>query len=839
MKNILFLILFISQLVFSQNEGTIQGTVRNQENKDPLSGATILVEGTTFGTSSDKDGKFFITNVLIGKYTISASYIGYVIQKKTIYVSGDEVVDVDFALSPTILPGQEVIITATRAKERETPVAFTNMVKKDIETKYWAQDIPMLLNELPNVYSYSDNGNGIGYSYMKIRGFDQRRIGVMINGIPLNDAESHEVFWVDLPDFAASTEDIQVQRGVGNSLYGASAFGGSVNLITAGTSFLPRVELNTGYGSFNTKKFSLSANSGLLNNTYNIYGRFSRIETDGYRKPSWSKLWSYFFGLSRYDENMVTKINIFGGPEQSYLSYRGVTRDQLEGKITGDKKEDRRINPIQYPNEIDNFYQPHYQLINDWQINPDLRFENTVFTFLGKGEYTQLRTRRDIREYNIPRFKVSDSTFLPADYYKTNALGMPLRGTDGLFEVRRLDIIRKRSVNDIDYGWQPRITWKHADGEFVAGGEYRFHKGHHYGEVVWANLLPSNIKPDWRYYDYVVPKTSITAYIHELYRLTPELSLMGDLQIRYHNIKLIDEKRYKVEFSRNYTFVTPRAGANYNLTENLSAFVNVSMAKREPAFKDIYNPQDYWISPVNLPKNFIKDGDVFSYVGKELKPEQLMNYEIGSAYRTEDLNFKLNLYWMDFRNEIIPTGQIDDNGVPISGNADRTVHRGVELAAGIKLLENFRFDGNFSINDDRFIKHTEYVVTNWNTTPPTTAPLVYDNKVLGGFPKYISNLRVSYMYGGLLATVHLQSLGKMYLDNTQNNEKSLAPYSVVNGMIAYRLEKFLGNSDIELSLVGNNLLNRFYEAGGYVEEGIPYWIPAATRNAFFSIKILI
>lgn len=807
--------------------GKIEGIVRNIENNKALSGASVILEGTKIGISTGLDGKFVLENIEPGTYSISASYIGFKVQKKTVYVKPSEITNIAFELEPTILSGQEVVVTATRAKERETPVAFTNLTRNEIESKHWAQDIPMMLNELPNVYSYSDNGNGIGYSYMKIRGFDQRRIGVMINGVPLNDAESHEVFWVDHPDIAANSEDIQVQRGVGNSLYGASAFGGSVNLITAGITHLPKVQVDVGYGTFNTRRFSISANSGLIDNTYNLYGRFSRIETDGYRKPSWSKLWSYFFGGTRYDENMVTRINIFGGPEQSYLSYRGVIRDSLKNKNS------RRTNPFQFPNEIDNFYQPHFQLINDWQITEKMRLENTLFVFLGKGDYTQYRTRRDVREYNIPRFKIADSTLLPANYY--------VRDAAGLFEVRRLDLIRKRLVDDIDYGWLPRFSLKHSKGNIIVGGEYRYHTGHHYGEVIWANLLPPNISPNWRYYDYVVPKISLSAYIHSLYQFSSALSIMTDLQIRHHNIKLKNEKRYLVEFERKYTFVTPRAGINYNLTDAVNVFANVSMAKREPAFKDIYNPQDYWISPINLPKNFLKDGNLYKYVGKELKPEKLVNYEIGSGYRTDNINLKLNLYLMDFRDEIIPTGQIDDNGVPISGNAEQSVHRGVELTGRFNLFENLYIEGNISFNDDRFIKHSEYIVTDWNTTPPTTKEIIYNNKRLGGFPSNLSNLRLTYNFANLSfplrASIHLQNVGRIYLDNTENKQVAISPFSVLNGSIAYELKNISDNFDVEINLIGNNLLDRLYESGGYVEDGIPYWIPAATRNVFLTMKV--
>ncbi len=835
MNKLIVLIIFLTiYFDVSNAKGVIEGIVRSKESDEYLPGASVILEGIKIGTSTGHDGKFVLENIEPGIYSISASYLGFKVQKKSVNVKPSETTNITFELEPTILSGQEVLVTATRAKERETPVAFTNMSRKEIESKHWAQDIPMMLNELPNVYSYSDNGNGIGYSYMKIRGFDQRRIGVMINGVPLNDAESHEVFWVDHPDIGANSEDIQVQRGVGNSLYGASAFGGSVNLITAGFTHLPKVQLDAGYGTFNTRRFSISANSGLIDNTYNLYGRFSRIDTDGYRKPSWSKLWSYFFGVTRYDENMVTRINIFGGPEQSYLSYRGVIRDWLKDRNS------RRTNPFQFPNEIDNFYQPHYQLINDWQISEIMRLENTWFVFLGEGNYTQFRSKRDVREYNIPRFKIADSTLLPSGYYKTDASGNPVRDAAGLFEVRRLDLTRKRSVDDIDYGWLPRFTFKHHKGNIILGGEYRYHSGHHFGEVTWANIIPPNLSPNWRYYDYVVPKISLSGYIHSLYQLLPELSIMTDLQIRHHNIKLKNEKRYFTEFERKYTFVTPRGGVNYNFTDELNVFANISVAKREPAFKDIYNPQDYWISPVNLPKNFLKDGELYRFVGKTLKPEKLVNYEIGSGYRTDDINLKFNLYLMDFRDEIILTGQIDDNGIPISGNAEQSVHRGVEFSGRFNIFENLYFDGNISFNDDRFIKHSEYIVTDWTTSPPTTKEIIYNNKRLGGFPTNLSNLRLTYNFTKLLlplkATIHLMNVGRIYLDNTENKQVAISPFSVLNGGIAYELKNISDKFGVEINLIGNNLLDRLYETSGYVEEGVVYWIPAATRNFFLTLK---
>jgi len=821
------LILGFPSLLYSQQEGTVEGRVVDSETQRVLEGANVLLQGTAMGTSTNVHGQFALQSIPPGRYLISVSYVGYEVQKKGIDIQQGKTTSVVIELVPSVLPGQMVIVTATRARERETPVAFSTLDAKEIANRYWAQDVPMLLSELPNVYSYSDNGNGIGYSYMKMRGFGQNRIGVMLNGVPLNDAESHEVFWVDLPDVATSTEDIQVQRGVGRSFYGASAFGGSVNLVTSQSVRKPGIEISLGGGSYNTKRYSVSGRSGLSENTYSIYARFSRIETDGYRRPSWSKLWSYFVAVSRYDETMTTRLNVFGGIEQSYLSYLGVTKSELADS------EKRKVNPFQYPEEIDNFHQPHFQLSNEWQITPAAKMENTLFAFLGFGHYTQFRARRDLREYNMSRFIIRDSTLLPSAYLR-NVDKDAVRDS---FQVRNIDLVRKRSVDDLDFGWLPRFTLKTEQGEWVIGAEIRRHRGHHWGEVLWANLLPPGVTPNWRYYDYRVPKTSISLYAHRLYRVGPSLTLTGDVQLTRHVLDLTDERNFNVTFNRTYTFLNPRIGANYNVTEQLNAYLNFSVAQREPAFKTIHNPQDYWTNPINLPKNFQKTASGYAYVGKEVKPEKFFHLELGSGYRTDVGWLKANLYWMDFRDEIIASGQIDDNGVPIAGNAERTVHRGIELEGSVCVGSSLTLSGNVAANDDRFIRHTEYVVTDWNTVPPITAPIRYNDNRLGGFPTVLGNVRAAYNVGGLLLGIQLQHVGRVYLDNSEREELSIEPVTVVNASLEYAFADVLGFRSLALRANVNNLASKLYAAAGYVDTGVPYLIPAADRNYFASITI--
>ena len=281
--------LFLSLLLFAaasfaQQRGSIEGRVTDVQTGRPLEAANIVLQGTSLGTNSTKDGSFQLREVPVGQYQLKVSYIGYTAKIFTISVTATAPVSLEVGLEPTVLPGQTIIVSAMRARERVNPVAFSTLSARDLAERYSTQDIPQLLSELPSTTFYSENGNGIGYNYLNIRGFDQRRISVMINGIPQNDPEDHNVYWLDFPDLAANLQDIQVQRGAGSAFYGPPAIGGSVNLITTTFSKTPGVEFYSGWGSYNTRKYSVVVNSGLVGEQYQLYGRLSRIRSDGYRE---------------------------------------------------------------------------------------------------------------------------------------------------------------------------------------------------------------------------------------------------------------------------------------------------------------------------------------------------------------------------------------------------------------------------------------------------------------------------------------------------------------------------------------------------------------------------
>ena len=355
-----------------------------------------------------------------------------------------------------IVPVAGVEVSTTRAGDR-APLARTTLTRDDIARLNWGQDTPMALASLPGAYAYSDAGNGIGYSYLSIRGFPQRRISVLINGVPLNDPESHEVYWIDHPDLLASTAEAQVQRGVGSALYGAASLGGSVNLETGPFGDEPRATVLIGGGSWDTKRFMGEMSSGRLAGGLHFYARYSRIETDGYREQSDSKLWSYAFSAGKLAGSHALRVNLYGGPEETHLAYLGVSADYMNGLVTGDRDRDRRFNPLTYPGERDHFFEPHYELIHTWSPRAGLTASQTVFYFDGRGYYDERRLNDALADYRLTPWATPDATLFGADsllYYRdADQNGVLDRDGQGRVTLEKTDVVRRRTIVDRHYGW--------------------------------------------------------------------------------------------------------------------------------------------------------------------------------------------------------------------------------------------------------------------------------------------------------------------------------------------------------------------------------------------------
>ena len=739
----------------------------------------------------------------------------------------------------------EVVVSTARPGDR-APLARASYSRGDLLDRNFGQDTGMLLATLPGAYAYSDAGNGIGYSYLAIRGFPQRRISVLIDGVPLNDPESHEVYWIDHPDLMASTAEAQVQRGVGSALYGAASLGGSVNIETAPFEGTPHTSVSYGYGSYDTKRLMLESNSGRLEGGWNLYGRYSRIETGGYRDQSWSKLWSYTLAARRVFGAQSVKVSLFGGPEETHLAYLGVPAEYLRGEITGDPERDRRFNPLTYPNERDHFFEPHYELMHTWSPRAGFALSQTLFYFDGKGYYDEQRFGEDLASYRLAPWTTTDSLPLPATYYEryhwvhrspVDSFAVADRDpATGKFTVVSADLVRRRTVANRHFGWVPRLRIDHPDGTLTVGGELRAHDGRHWAEVITGSGLPPGTEPDHTYYDYHPRTLSGGLFAREEWRWHPQLQLTADLGWRHESYRMRDDHFDGIRFDQPYDLATPRIGLTWSPREGTSAFLAWSRSSREPAFRDLYDGED----PGSLPFFRVVDVARGIYDDPLIRPERVDDYELGGSWRGPRGSLSANLFRMNFRDELVYTGQFQTGLEYLKVvNAARSVHQGVELAARAESAlpggSVLSADGNFTVNDNHFVKYLE----RWGALPEDVTS--YDGKAIGFFPAVLGNLSAQWKWRGWLLGGDLQQAGRIYLDNSETRAASIAPRTVTNATLGYRFG-LPGGSSAETNLRVLNVFDRRYEASGYMDYDasgalVPQFIPAAERSVLLQVRI--
>jgi len=759
---------------------------------------------------------------------------------------------------------QTIEVDALKGIERKTPITFQDVKREEIVNKYWMQDLPMFLNGKTSINAYSESGASIGYSYLSIRGFDQRRISILINGTPQNDPEDHQVYWVDLSDFTSSVENIQIQRGIGTALYGSSSIGGVINIQTIDYAKRNFLDVSYGAGDFNSRRYSLEYSSGLTKNNFGFYGKFTRTLSDGYRDLSWSDHWSYFLGATKLWKNSSLKLNTYGGPVKNHLAYLGVTKDYLDGNITGDKLVDRRANFLTYGDETDNYNQPHYEIVHNWQPNKNLYISNTFNYIRGEGYFNTSYPAiwgYDFSYFRLNSFYVSDTTTFNSTYYKRNADGTYYFEPGNGYVIDKSDMVTKLFVNNNTYGWFPKvqITHNNEKGNLVIGGELKFHKSEHYGEIAFANALPQGTPPNYEYYYYNGKKRTISVFLNEVYDFNKSVTAMVGLQYVNHKYSLDKDKFKPYIFDVNYDFLTPRVGLSVLGPDGLRFFGNVSYAKREPRLKDIYDAE----SPYSVPNFEVVDTVNNIYLNPIVKPEEMLNYELGINWKTLPINASLNFYLMDFKNEIVSNGQLDNVGQPINGNAGKSIHRGVEFEFEMKpfymkkSLSNLVLSYNLNLSDNYFKEYVEVLGRDVNGN------IIYGNDYSGNKillnPSMLGNLSIGYFDKNLFNVyLSMQHVGKQFLDNSENERKNPAatqaagyvnkvidPYIVFNGGLSFNImnlvsDKSFKNSirDVQLNFKINNIFDKLYETTGSVDgTGTPYWIPAATRNFYVDLKI--
>jgi len=743
--------------------------------------------------------------------------------------------DADTLRHVVVLPVVEV--NTSRADAR-SPQASSTLDRTELRRVNWGQDTPMALAAQPGAYAYSDAGNGIGYSYLSIRGFPQSRISVLVDGVPLNDPESHEVWWVDLPDLLASAGEVQVQRGVGPALYGAAALGGSVNVETATPGDGARASATVAAGSFGTKRLSLEGSTAAVPGAWQLSGRYSRIETDGYRDQSWSKLWSYSFAARRATATQEFRVHLFGGPENLHLAYDGTPPAYMDGAVTGNADVDRRYNVITYPGEQDHYFEPHYEFIHSWAPAPALAFTQTLFWFDGRGYYDEQRSGVALSDYRLAPWTTTDSTLYAPGHYATDSLGHPVRDAQGRFTVVNADIVRRRDVVNQHYGWIPRMRWAHPGGELTLGGELRWHDGHHVGTLVSGDGLPPGTAADLPYYDYHPRTFAAGLFLREAWDARPALRVTADLAWRHQSYAMRNDRFDGYRFDQSYDFGLPRLGVQWQATPRWSAFASWAYASREPAFSDLYNGE----GAGNVPLYGVVNVAAGVYRDPLIKPEHVQHVELGGEWRGRDASLRADLYRMDFRDELVDAGQFNtDLGVPLLGNAARSVHEGIELAgrAGRALgAVRGELDANLTLADNHFVHYTEHY------GPNAADDVVDDGKPLGFFPATMANVGARATWRGLSAALEAQYAGRIDVDNTGSIANSIAPRTIGNLTLAAR--RPVGGSTVEASLRVFNVTDVRYSTGGYMDVDpsdptgtryVPWLTPAATRNWLAGLRV--
>jgi iron complex outermembrane recepter protein len=828
MKHLVILLFLINGFIFCQEE-FIKGKVIDSENQNPLNSANIILNRIGIGTTSNDLGLFELKGKIAADDTIEISYLGYYRQqiKTQQFLSSSNLVTVK--LKPKIIPSQTILVTGSIGSTGITPISFAKVNRKEIEKNYTVQDIPEFLSSLPSTTFYSENGNNLGYNYLSIRGFDQRRISVSINGIPQNDPEDHNVYWLDFPDLLASTELIQVQRGSGSGVIGYPAIGGSINIITSGFSNEKSLDISASFGSHNTKKFSFSYSSGLVNNKYSFYTKLSQITSTGYRNSSWIQFNAYHITAIRYDKDFTTQINLYGGPIADGLAYTGLPKFAIKDKNLRKQnysywESDGNNYSYTLPrrsDEIENFSQPHFELLNEYNINENVSFNSALFLVLGKGFFDYDGSWGDTTYFRLTQ----QNGFQP--------IGNPQNA------------LIRAMVENTQYGWIPRLNIKHTNGELLLGSEIRIHRSLHWGSISYASNLPDGINPNYHYYQYRGGNSIINSFIHETYNFNGNLNALAEIQLAYHKYKLYDEEYLNNDFEVSNLFLNPRFGINYKISDQLNLFGSFARVNREPRLKNYYDAAES--SGGEVPQ-FEKNPDgTYNYNNPLVKPETMNDIEIGSSLRNENYIFGINLFYMIFNDEIVKNGKLDRFGQPITGNANRTIHYGIELTGDIKLNNHLEIILNSTLSKNYISKGSTYIEYSQGDKD-IVYPLEIDGNRISGFPDFLINGIIRFNYDGLFTSISARYVGKYYSDNYDNKlnqylkyypdfidyyDNVVDPYFETNIYFSYEFQPKEFLTSLKLFGQVNNLFNKLYASYAIGKE----YFPSAERNFLAGIQI--
>ncbi|MDE7161001.1 MAG: TonB-dependent receptor [Muribaculaceae bacterium] len=708
---------------------------------------------------------------------------------------------------------QDIEITANRADAR-TPVAYTNLTARDLERTNDGRDIPFLLEATPSVVTTADAGGGMGYSSIRVRGSDASRINVTANGVPINDSESHNVYWVNMPDLASSLRDVQIQRGAGTSTNGAGAFGASINMITDAPSYERSAIVTASYGSYNSNRQTVKVSSGLFGDHWSVDARVSHIGSDGYIDRASSKLWSYMGQLAYKGENTLLRLLAFGGKERTYMAWDYASLEEME-------KYGRRYNPCGkytaddgstafYPDQCDNFTQHHFQLLLNQGLGEYISLNAALHYTRGDGYYEQYKTSRTLAEYGLSPFLDAEGNL-----------------------VKKSDLIRKK-FNENDFGGG-MVSARYARGPLALtlGAAANWFKGEHYGDVAWVRNYLGLINPLQRYYDNTGRKFDTNVYLRADYDIVGGLSAYADLQYRHlhytirgasDNYDWNTDSPARLDVHRDWNFFNPKLGLAFNSGAH-RAFASWSVAHKEPT-RDNFTDVDPDIYP---------------------EAERLFDYELGYSYSTPLFNVGANLYYMDYKDQLVVTGQLSDTGNPLSVNVPRSYRMGIELQGALRPARWFDWQLNATLSRNRIKDFHEYIyLDEW------ADPIVLDcgDTPIAFSPDFILHNSFNFNYRGFEANLVSRYVSAQYMNNAHSAEARLDAYFVTDLSLGYEFKTIPGIKKLRLGVTVYNIFNEKYfnngytGAGYYLEDGKPViyryagFAAQATTNVLATVSLM-
>lgn len=677
---------------------------------------------------------------------------------------------------------QEVEITSVRATET-TPIAYTNIGSEEIKKHNTGVDFPYLVSMTPSAIATSDAGTGIGYTSLRIRGTDGSRINVTANGIPVNDAESHTVFWVNIPDIASSVKDIQIQRGVGTSTNGAGAFGASINMQTTRFNTQPYAGFSGSAGSFGTHKETLHAGTGIIGGHWAFDLRLSNIASDGYIDRASTRLNSYYLQGAWYGNHTTVRLITFAGNEETYHAWNYASKKEMQQygrryNSCGLMYTDEEGKAHYYDDQTDNYAQKNFQLLFDHEFNNRWKMNIGLHYTKGDGYYQEYKDGRKLVEYALQPFTIDGS------------------------EIKKSDLMRKKAMDNHFGGAIFSLTYSNKRLKAALGGGANRYFGRHFGQVLWVKEYLGNLAPNHEYYRNNGAKNDANIYLKGDYMLPGGVNLYADLQYRHidyriygHNDKWNDaeDALQRLDVDERFDFFNPKAGLSWQIDKSNRLFASVSMAHKEPT------------------RNNYTDGKLHEHP----TAERLIDYELGYTFGNRIFKAGANLYYMDYKDQLVLTGELNEIGEPLAANIPRSYRAGIEIMANLALPCGFRWEANATFSRNRIKNFTEVL---YDSETYERWEINHGETRLSFSPEIIANNTFAYSWRGLEASLQSQYVGKQYMSNSDQEEHRLDAYFVSNLRLAYTF-KLPHTKSITVGATVYNLFNEEYENNGYAGSG--------------------